>query len=377
MRKRFAVSREVAAEEFNAGKRRFMISTEAAGEGIDLEENCHIIIHVDLPWNPMRLHQRVGRLNRFGQTEKVEVLSMRNPDTVESRIWAMLNRKLGEIDKMLGAVMEKKEDITQLVLGMTQERAVQDVFAFAPPKADDETLAKWWDAKSATIGGKDVVKTVKDVFGNVSRFNYQQVSSVLPRVDLPDLLPFWKNILAFRGRRLSVRDDGLEFVTPNEWREFGVFSKYEGLTFNRRTKDKKKILGTGHKVFNNALADALKIKAAVAATSSIDNNLLFFSVHDKVTDSAKEKGARIYVCEVSSEKKLLRVLADWEALKAVDEVSLDSDAALPWTSLDDGLIRDCESAINAQVSADEFAPQVPVITLEAALLAGSRQGRGA
>ena len=377
VRKRFAVSREVAAEEFNAGKRRFMISTEAAGEGIDLEENCHIIIHVDLPWNPMRLHQRVGRLNRFGQTEKVEVLSMRNPDTVESRIWAMLNRKLGEIDKMLGAVMEKKEDITQLVLGMTQERAVQDVFAFAPPKADDETLAKWWDAKSATIGGKDVVKTVKDVFGNVSRFNYQQVSSVLPRVDLPDLLPFWKNILAFRGRRLSVRDDGLEFVTPNEWREFGVFSKYEGLTFNRRTKDKKKILGTGHKVFNNALADALKIKAAVAATSSIDNNLLFFSVHDKVTDSAKEKGARIYVCEVSSEKKLLRVLADWEALKAVDEVSLDSDAALPWTSLDDGLIRDCESAINAQVSADEFAPQVPVITLEAALLAGSRQGRGA
>jgi ERCC4-related helicase len=58
-------TRERAAERFNTGQVRFLISTEAGGEGIDLQENCHSLIHIDLPWNPMRLHQRVGRLNRL------------------------------------------------------------------------------------------------------------------------------------------------------------------------------------------------------------------------------------------------------------------------------------------------------------------------
>ena len=69
------------------GEVRFLVSTEAAGEGVDLQEHCSALIHADLPWNPMRLHQRVGRLSRYGQTDPVDVVTVRNPDTVESRIW--------------------------------------------------------------------------------------------------------------------------------------------------------------------------------------------------------------------------------------------------------------------------------------------------
>ena len=61
------MTREEAAARFNAGEARFLVSTEAGGEGIDLQQACHTLIHADLPWNPMRLHQRVGRLNRYGQ----------------------------------------------------------------------------------------------------------------------------------------------------------------------------------------------------------------------------------------------------------------------------------------------------------------------
>jgi SNF2 family DNA or RNA helicase len=61
-------SRETTADAFNQGRIRFRVSTEASGEGIDLQERYHTLIHADLPWNPMRLHQRVGRLNRYGQT---------------------------------------------------------------------------------------------------------------------------------------------------------------------------------------------------------------------------------------------------------------------------------------------------------------------
>lgn len=74
----YNTDRYTAAKMFNEGKVRFIISTEAGGEGIDLQKNCFSMIHVDLPWNPMRLHQRVGRLNRYGQQMPVEVITLRN-----------------------------------------------------------------------------------------------------------------------------------------------------------------------------------------------------------------------------------------------------------------------------------------------------------
>ena len=78
-------SRDVASDKFNSGVSRFLVATEAGGEGIDLQERCHTLIHVDLPWNPMRLHQRVGRLNRYGQTQRVEVVpsAIRTPSNRE------------------------------------------------------------------------------------------------------------------------------------------------------------------------------------------------------------------------------------------------------------------------------------------------------
>ena len=101
-----AEDRRLAAARFNRGEVRFLVSTEAAGEGVDLQENCSALIHVDLPWNPMRLHQRVGRVSRYGQTEPVDVVTVRNPDTVESRIWDLLDKKLARIDLAFKGAMD-------------------------------------------------------------------------------------------------------------------------------------------------------------------------------------------------------------------------------------------------------------------------------
>ena len=104
---RCAKTRETATSKFNGGQARFLVSTEAGGEGIDLQERCHTLIHVDLPWNPMRLHQRVGRLNRYGQKEQVQVVTLRNPDTVEALIWDKLNAKIESIKMAFDEVMDR------------------------------------------------------------------------------------------------------------------------------------------------------------------------------------------------------------------------------------------------------------------------------
>src|ERR1700730_13834664 len=164
------MSRDDAADSFNGGNVRFLISTEAAGEGIDLQERCSRLIHVDLPWNPMRLHQRVGRLNRIGQRDIVKVMLFQNPDTVESRIWALLNEKLERIRQSINAVAEEPEDLHQLVLGIARPGMLDTVFSQASlvPRAK---LDEWFDHQTGQMGGEDAVRVVQDLLGHAQHFD--------------------------------------------------------------------------------------------------------------------------------------------------------------------------------------------------------------
>ncbi len=78
-----------------------MISTEAGGEGLNLQF-CHIVINYDMPWNPMRLEQRIGRVDRIGQTHDVQVYNLVFSGTVEERVHEVLLEKLLVILNDLG-----------------------------------------------------------------------------------------------------------------------------------------------------------------------------------------------------------------------------------------------------------------------------------
>ena len=254
--------REEAADRFNRGDVRFLLSTEAGGEGIDLQKNCHTLIHVDLPWNPMRLHQRVGRVHRYGQTHRVDVLMLHNPDTVESRIWNLLNEKLERITAALGQVMDDPEDMTQLVLGMASPGAFGELFAgaIAHRNASRGTLEKWFDQKTASIGGQDVVSVVREMVGNASKFDFAKVSTLIPTVDLGDLRPFLENALVLSGRRPLKTEDGvgLTFRTPDDWRKGqpGIRAEYDYVSFDRAADlpSGGRLLGVGDPLMNRALA---------------------------------------------------------------------------------------------------------------------------
>ncbi|MCE5200785.1 MAG: DEAD/DEAH box helicase [Armatimonadota bacterium] len=312
-------SREEAASLFNAGRVKFLISTEAGGEGIDLQEQCHTLIHVDLPWNPMRLHQRVGRLNRYGQKHRVEVMSFRNPDTVESLIWEKLNEKLERISRALGLVMEEPEDLLQLVLGMTSPSLFNEVFSEAANVKRD-SLSEWFDDKTATFGGDDVVRAVKEITGNVSKYDYQNVSPLLPRVDLPDLRPFLEMSLALNGRRLRDESGELSFLTPDEWRKNDplVPSEYRGFSVDRQNRSKQlrsEILGIGHRALNAALnqASSRQVSATTIPAELLPLPVVVFRIQDRVTTGHKSCRAIVAAVECESESSY-RLLLDWELL---------------------------------------------------------------
>lgn len=102
-----------------------MVATEAGGEGINLQF-CHQVINFDLPWNPMRVEQRIGRVHRLGQTEDVQIYNLCTLGTIEEHIVHLLHEKINMFELVIGELDEiiaqfEKEDslekrLAQLVL---------------------------------------------------------------------------------------------------------------------------------------------------------------------------------------------------------------------------------------------------------------------
>lgn len=275
-------ARTAVAAKFNDGGVRFLVSTEAGGEGIDLQHRCHSLIHVDLPWNPMRLHQRVGRLNRYGQSRTVEVVTLRNPDTVESLIWDKLNAKLRQIMLALGSAMEEPEDLLQLVLGMAGSAIFDELFTEVA-HVKREQLSDWFDIKAGTFGGQAAIEVVKELVGNAAKFDYQGLGDI-PKADLPAVRTFFENALRRNGRKPIWKGDTLSFVTPEAWIvDRGVRRKYESLAFSRSSAEGD-VMGVGHRAFDQALRQALESQASLACIRGIVLPTVLLQIYDQVTE---------------------------------------------------------------------------------------------
>jgi len=91
----------IAAEGIFKNETEILVATEAAGEGINLRF-CHLMVNYDIPWNPNRLEQRMGRIHRYGQQKEVYVFNLVAEDTREGEVLHALFRKLEEIRAALG-----------------------------------------------------------------------------------------------------------------------------------------------------------------------------------------------------------------------------------------------------------------------------------
>ena len=92
-----------------------LLSTEAAGEGRNLQF-CRTMVNFDIPWNPMRIEQRIGRIHRVGQTSEVRIYNLSARETVEDYLLQILDQKLnmfelviGEMDMILGHLSDERD----------------------------------------------------------------------------------------------------------------------------------------------------------------------------------------------------------------------------------------------------------------------------
>jgi hypothetical protein len=88
--------------DFRAGRFDLLLVSEVGSEGLDFEF-CNVLVNYDLPWNPMRVEQRIGRLDRFGQKhEKIFIFNMQVPGTIETDIFQRLYKRIGVFQSSIG-----------------------------------------------------------------------------------------------------------------------------------------------------------------------------------------------------------------------------------------------------------------------------------
>ena len=161
---------------------KVMICTAAGREGINLQ-HARILFNFDLPWNPMDLEQRIGRIHRYGQRHTAQVYNLVLSDTIEGKIFLLLDGKLKEIAKALGKVDEHgevAEDLRTQILGQLSERLNYESL-YSQALSDPELKRTRLELEAAVSNANEARQVVLELFQALDRFTldeYQPLSNV-------------------------------------------------------------------------------------------------------------------------------------------------------------------------------------------------------
>ena len=143
--------RKIALSKFK-NDAQILIATDAAGESLNMQF-CHIIINYDLPWNPMMIEQRIGRVDRIGQKNVVQAFNMLTNNSVDLRVYEVIEEKLNNIIDQLG--IDKTADVLDSAIDMKKVNKLYlqslldpERFEFAGEKWLNEIKSKLRDFKS-------------------------------------------------------------------------------------------------------------------------------------------------------------------------------------------------------------------------------------
>jgi superfamily II DNA or RNA helicase len=129
--------RAAAIADFVNGSRPVLLATDAGAEGLNLHHACRLVVNLELPWNPMRLEQRIGRVDRIGQPCTVHAFHLVSEGTGETRILARLKSRVARACAEIGAPdpvgdVEERAVARLVVLGTAEAESPPDVIESVP-----------------------------------------------------------------------------------------------------------------------------------------------------------------------------------------------------------------------------------------------------
>jgi superfamily II DNA or RNA helicase len=237
---------------------QFLISTSAGGEGINLQV-AHILFNYDLPWNPMAVEQRIGRIHRYGQHDTAQVYNLVAEDTVEARIYQLLEEKLLEIARTIGKVDavtgEVVEDFRSEILGfLGSSPNYQDLYKKALVDRDYRRTER--EMAEAIERARRASEALRALAQDLDTFNLEHYRTIRGHFTLKDLRVFVERAILRLGGAFIPNGDVVTIESPEILLSYpGVVPRYREATFERDVAMRRRnvqLLGLGH-----PLVDAL------------------------------------------------------------------------------------------------------------------------
>ena len=224
---------------------RVLVCTAAGREGINLQF-ARILFNFDLPWNPMDMEQRIGRIHRYGQNHTAQVYNLVLSDTIEGRIFLLLDEKLTEIARTVGKVDDQgnvAEDLRAQILGQLSERLNYDKL-YQEALSDPELKRTQVELEAALSNSREARQVVFDLFQDLDGFSlddYKPFSDVSSSLDR--LVRFMSAAVADRQQRyVKVNDETYDLVTVDGARRVRFTLNRETATSN----DNVELMGLDH-----------------------------------------------------------------------------------------------------------------------------------
>lgn len=195
-----------------------LVCTAAGREGINLQF-AKILFNYDLPWNPMDLEQRNGRIHRYGQKDTAQIYNLVAADTIEGRIFLMLEEKLEQIAKTLGKMDEMgqvAEDFRSQILGQMNTRISYDKLyqeALGDPTLKRTQLEIDTAMRNASLA-QDIVF---ELFQDLDRFNLEEYKAFDDKgAGMQRLVEFCQYAAKANGYQVNqTSNEVYEFSGPN------------------------------------------------------------------------------------------------------------------------------------------------------------------
>jgi superfamily II DNA or RNA helicase len=214
---------------------RFLVSTEAGGEGINLQF-CYILVNYDLPWNPVRYEQRVGRVYRYGQEKIVQIYNLRNKDTIEETVRSYFDQRLMYSAEALSRVTgENVEDLMGSLNGqLDAEIEPDEIYKRALVEGTLNKQTKDEIKVAVERAQKAYEIATMSLFRDCSSYSFDNYQKTLASpVSLNDLENFTLKFLAKERRQVQRKEGALEFLTPEPLHKLGLPERYRHGTFDR------------------------------------------------------------------------------------------------------------------------------------------------
>ena len=331
--------RQKIQDDFNQNPTvQVLVANDAAGEGINLHESCHLMINYDLPWNPNRLEQRFGRIHRIGQTEICHLWNLVAVDTREGKVFQRVLEKLevarkalgGKVFDVLGEAIDGKQLEKLLIEAIRygdrpdkQAKLEQDI----EDKLNLENLQKILEKRSLYHNLMDNSK-LREIYENIER---AEVHKLQPHF----IIDFFLAAFRLLGGNIQGGESGRYEVTfiPVSLRN-RLSKRYRHICFektqaNLRDKPSAEFIYPGHPLLNDTIDLILEPYRALLKQGCIlvdENDLservrILVYLEHSIQDARKDKSGNFRV--VSRQMQYVEIDSEGQAKNAGHAPYLD------------------------------------------------------